>query len=463
MDYSKWKDVHYDSDEELCRPPDDPDPQGLRSWISRNERQNDASRKQFIAEAAVETERQRELGRRRQAGAPRRRGPSCWTCHAADAKLRCARCKQVYFCSRECQQNGWKAHKFQCRQTTENEALRAQKSEEWNEMLCRRARQEELEYGPLGELGPVQKMIMEDAEQSGWVQPPFKEDGSLSVAVIIPFRQQLPLQDRGSQLRRLVALLHGLFGRLAKGQWLRSWKLLVVEQAEDGRPFNRGALLNAGFRHLEAAGERVDQVILHDVDLLPASENTEAWYAAEVPPQHVLHLTSEGYKKYPGSFASMGAAPGVVAVRWEDFKASNGFPLDVWGWAEHVEAQVWFDRLGAKGMNYLPCSVGEWQDLDRVDLRDSPEALEDPVKWYDSRWLEIQLPEASAQPCRADGRVLIGPAEEPKENSPERMEWLLDRSGGLNSVDFYKVLREEPYAVFATHVEVLLNQNMPSC
>ena len=34
---------------------------------------------------------------------------------SAALKLRCGRCRAVYFCDRDCQRAGWKRHKPQCR------------------------------------------------------------------------------------------------------------------------------------------------------------------------------------------------------------------------------------------------------------------------------------------------------------------------------------------------------------
>lgn len=38
----------------------------------------------------------------------------CARCQAADCQMRCSKCRQVYYCSDECQKANWKIHKTQC-------------------------------------------------------------------------------------------------------------------------------------------------------------------------------------------------------------------------------------------------------------------------------------------------------------------------------------------------------------
>ena len=73
--------------------------------------------------------------------------------------------------------------------------------------------------------------------------------------IIVPFRDNAA-QDRAGQLKTFVTFMK---------RWHPDWNILIIEQSEDGRKFNRGALLNIGARL--AAKEGIEYVIFHDVDL----------------------------------------------------------------------------------------------------------------------------------------------------------------------------------------------------
>lgn len=40
--------------------------------------------------------------------------PTCWNTTRAHTLSRCAQCKQVRYCSKECQRSDWAVHKFEC-------------------------------------------------------------------------------------------------------------------------------------------------------------------------------------------------------------------------------------------------------------------------------------------------------------------------------------------------------------
>lgn len=104
-----------------------------------------------------------------------------------------------------------------------------------------------------------------------------------------------------------------------------SHKIYIIEQGGPWRPFNRGALLNAGF--IIAKHEDTDPVswfVFHDVDMLPVTAN----YAYCEGPTHLVTDASqfENGVPYDGYFG------GVTAFNGSDFQTINGFSNGFWGW-----------------------------------------------------------------------------------------------------------------------------------
>jgi hypothetical protein len=128
------------------------------------------------------------------------------------------------------------------------------------------------------------------------------------LAIVIPYR------NREQNLRTLLAALDTYAG-LAD----IPFEIHVVSQA-DSRFFNRGAMLNIGFR---LAGHN-DYFCFHDVDLVPL----EADYSFPERPVHLgRHLSQFGDElPYEGYFG------GVNLFSKADFERINGFSNGYWGW-----------------------------------------------------------------------------------------------------------------------------------
>ena len=102
-----------------------------------------------------------------------------------------------------------------------------------------------------------------------------------------------------------------------------NFHLIVVEQKDD-KPFNRGKLLNIGFKRAVELG--CDYVVFHDVDMLPIDVD----YSFS---NQVLHLATdfisdEDYDKE--NFDSYFG--GVTMFPVDIFEKINGFSNEYWGW-----------------------------------------------------------------------------------------------------------------------------------
>jgi len=131
---------------------------------------------------------------------------------------------------------------------------------------------------------------------------------SEKLAIIVPYR------DRKEHLRRFLPemrscdFLDGI-----------DYEILIVEQ-EEGKPFNRGKLLNIGAVHCHTAS----YYCFHDVDMLPLISD----YSFVPNPAHLAGEAEQfGFKlPYDGYFG------GVTLFDKHSFIKVNGYSNDYWGW-----------------------------------------------------------------------------------------------------------------------------------
>ena len=99
------------------------------------------------------------------------------------------------------------------------------------------------------------------------------------------------------------------------------YEIFIIEQSDD-KPFNRGKLLNAGYKY--ALDKGCDYFVFHDVDMLPEDVD----YSYSDKPLHLAtHLQEHDYETT--FFDYFG---GVTMFTKEDFKTINGFSNEYWGW-----------------------------------------------------------------------------------------------------------------------------------
>jgi len=142
------------------------------------------------------------------------------------------------------------------------------------------------------------------------------------LAIIIPFRDLEKDKKRTQELNTLVNYFANYFDDK------NNYKIFVVKQSNDSRKFNRGQLLNIGFKY--AMKEGCENFIFHDVDLLPSEELKK--YYLNAPTNEPVHIAAvwDRYNKNPDYFG------GIVAFNKEIFQRINGYPNDFWGWVEKM-------------------------------------------------------------------------------------------------------------------------------
>lgn len=178
--------------------------------------------------------------------------------------------------------------------------------------------------------------------------------------ILVPFREQ-PEQKRGEQLKRFLSHIH---------RYHPDWKVIVIEQSDDNRKFNRGALLNIGSKLSET-----DYVIFHDVDLLPLMKIVPYYTAFPKSPIHIA-------KVWTSKYDSPTFLGGVLSMSIEDIQKTNGFPNNFWGWGG--EDDVLRNRIKTKKLTvYQPTLRGEgYKELPHVDTRTNQE-WKNMTKWED--------------------------------------------------------------------------------
>lgn len=111
-------------------------------------------------------------------------------------------------------------------------------------------------------------------------------------------------------------------------------KVVVVEQSE-GKLFNRGKVLNVGFKEYM---DKTEYFITHDVDINPTKLCIEKSYNLKNENGIVTILTP-----HSESFGQ------IVKFHNECIKKTNGFPNYIWGWG--IEDRALFFRCYLKKVN----------------------------------------------------------------------------------------------------------------
>lgn len=161
------------------------------------------------------------------------------------------------------------------------------------------------------------------------------------LAIIVPYR------DREEHLKQFIPYMKNYLTR--KGF---SFDFYIVEQ-EEGKPFNRGKLLNVGF-DIASKKFKYQNFCFHDVDLLPI--NVDYSYA-DMP----THLSSEveqlGWRYPPiiNGFEYPDIFGGITLFTEESFKKVNGYNNEYWGWGgEDDDLLFRVRRKGLKESRRIP-------------------------------------------------------------------------------------------------------------
>ena len=146
------------------------------------------------------------------------------------------------------------------------------------------------------------------------------------LAIIVPYR------DREEHLGRFVPHMDEFLS-----QRNIEHKIFVIEQSDE-KPFNRGWLLNVGYKI--AVEQGYDYFCFHDVDMLPEDDSCD--YSWVDKPTHLsARLSKFNYKLiYPEYIG------GVTLFNKEHFEWINGFSNKYWGWGFEDDDLLYRCRQG---------------------------------------------------------------------------------------------------------------------
>lgn len=177
--------------------------------------------------------------------------------------------------------------------------------------------------------------------------------------IIVPYR------NRADHLAEFLAYMQNYLKDIPH-------RIYIIEQSDDGRLFNRGALLNFGFKLARAETTKSmwpddDTFIFHDVDLLP-DKHLLCYYKYKgsllAHINTVYHIAGvEGNRYYQG--VNFG---GITSFCAQHFEAANGFPNDMEGWGgEDDELRR---RVVACRIQIATPSTGSIRDLEPMTIEE---------------------------------------------------------------------------------------------
>lgn len=155
----------------------------------------------------------------------------------------------------------------------------------------------------------------------------WKDTNIKKTALVIPFRDNKD-QNRKEHLIKFLEFWK------SKKEILKEYeiKIFIAEQSDDNMKFNRGQLCNLGFKLAEKEG--FDNIIFHDVDLIPTDDLLPYYFFTSENPIHLGHVNP----KYT-FFTYFGGVTGFSKKLFINF---NGFPNQLWGWGG--EDDITYDR-----------------------------------------------------------------------------------------------------------------------
>lgn len=176
-----------------------------------------------------------------------------------------------------------------------------------------------------------------------------QEKTNHKLCIIVPFRDSEDPTEHGKGRNEQLQIFKEKIKEEMQNRHV-DYRLVVAEQ-EQGLPFNRAALLNAGFL---SSFHICDYFAFHDVDIFPTSLNNT--YGYPETPTHCYSSTN-----YWNQHQNL--VGGVLLITLEQYIKANGFSNAFWGWG--WEDNDMYQRIIESGQQVyrLPYDVGKYSKL----------------------------------------------------------------------------------------------------
>jgi hypothetical protein len=144
------------------------------------------------------------------------------------------------------------------------------------------------------------------------------------------------------------------------------YHIFIIEQSQDGNPFNIGKLKNVGFDIVndyekKHKGTKFTNFIFTDIDMLPDDELLP-YYTNPIDGILSLAIRGTRYEQMDAQTRKVFLG-GVLGFSRDSFEQINGYPNNFWGWGGEDDALIY--RLVASNVStiYMPKS-GKVVDLE---------------------------------------------------------------------------------------------------
>lgn len=197
------------------------------------------------------------------------------------------------------------------------------------------------------------------------------------IAIIVPFRDMYKEQNRAAQLEIFLSQMPKMFKSELPTV---NVDFYIIDQDDTIYKFNRGKLLNIGFKEASKK-KKYDVYVLHDVDLIPSPDLVKDY--ALIPTDGPIHIANV-WDRYSENPKYLG---GITSFTPKMFETINGFSNSKGtGWGG--EDDILYNRAIKHGYRIEKINRTETKtirDLENTNLKDKLVLLKNNPEWLNEK------------------------------------------------------------------------------